>query len=161
MEPTAMLAALETNSTDGFTTSMPFTSNAVLRGSAVMFASAARGDAPELLPFAYALIETKPETCRVNREKCIRVVRALAAANRLIRDQPEEALNYLRARFKTIAPPLLEAAWKVVSAAHAKDLRVKKDDLENAEKVNLVSKLLDPKDKLASYDGLWTDEYVK
>ncbi|HXS40853.1 MAG TPA: ABC transporter substrate-binding protein [Stellaceae bacterium] len=161
MEPTAMLAALETKSIDGFTTSMPITTDAVLRGSAVMFASAAQGDAPELLPFAYALIETKPETCRVNREKCIRVVRALAAANRLIRDQPEEALNYLRARFKTIAPPLLEAAWKVVSAAHAKDLRVTKDELENAEKVNLVSKLLDPKDKLASYDGLWTDEYVK
>ncbi|MGH7033627.1 MAG: ABC transporter substrate-binding protein [Stellaceae bacterium] len=161
MEPTAMLAALETKAVDGFTTSMPFTTNAVLRGSAVMFASAARGDAPELLPFAYGLIETKPETCRANREKCVRVVRALAAANRLIRDKPDEALSYLRDRFKTIDPPLLEAAWKVVSEAHAKDLRVTRAELENAEKVNLVSKLLDPKDKLASYDGLWTDEYVK
>jgi hypothetical protein len=133
----------------------------VLRGSAVMFASAAQGDAPELLPFAYALIETKPETCRANREKCVRVVRALAAANRLIRDKPEEALNDIRDRFKMISPPLLEAAWKVVSQAHAKDLRVTKIELENSEKVNVVSKLLDPKDKLASYDGLWTDQYVQ
>ena len=76
-------------------------------------------------------------------------------------DQPDEALNYLRDRFKTIDPPLLDAAWKVVSQAHAKDLRVTTAELENSEKVNLVSKLLDPKDKLASYDGLWTDEYVK
>jgi len=161
MDPPAMLAALETKAVDGFTTSMPFTTQAIMRGSAVMFASAARGDAPDLLPFAYGLVETKPDTCQANREKCVRVVRALAAANQLIREKPDEALVLLRGRFKEMDPALLEGAWKIVSQSHAMDLRVQPRALENSEKVSLEAKLLDPKDKLASYDGLFTDEYVR
>ena len=161
MDPPAMLAALETKAVDGFTTSMPFTTQAIMRGSAVMFASAARGDAPDLIPFAYGLVETKPATCQANREKCVRVVRALAAANQLIREKPDEALSIVRGRFKEMDPALLEAAWKIVSQAHAKDLRVPIGALENSEKVSLEAKLLDPKDKLASYDGLFTDEFLR
>lgn len=161
MDPPAMLAALETKSVDGFTTSMPFTTQAMMRGSAVMFASAALGDAPELLPFAYGLVQTKPETCKANREKCERVVRALTAANRFIREKPAEALDILRPRFKEIDPALLESAWKVVSQGHAKDLRVTVPELANSERVSLEAKLLDPKDKLSSYDGLFTDEFVR
>jgi NitT/TauT family transport system substrate-binding protein len=160
MDPPAMLAALETKAVDGFTTSMPFTTQAIMRGSAAMFASAARGDAPDLIPFAYGLVETKPATCQANREKCVRVVRALAAANQLIREKPDEALNIVRGRFKEMDPALLEAAWKIVAQAHAKDLRVPIGALENSEKVSLEAKLLDPKDKLASYDGLFTDEFL-
>ncbi len=161
MDPPAMLAALETKAVDGFTTSMPFTTQAVMRDGAVLFASAARGDAPDLLPFAYGLVETKPETCQTNREKCVRVVRALAAASQFIREKPDEALNFLRGRFKEMDPALLEAAWQVVSQAHAKDLRVPPRGLANSEKVSIEAKLLDPKDKLASYDGLFTDEFLR
>ena len=161
MEPSAMLAALETKAVDGFTTSMPITTQAVMKGDAVLFASAARGDAPELIPFAYGLLVTKPATCQANRDKCVRVAHALAAANQFIREKPDEALELLRTRFKEIDPALLAAAWKVVSQSHAKDLRVTTRELENSERVNLEAKLLDPKDKLASYDGLFTDEYVR
>ena len=61
----------------------------------------------------------------------------------------------------TVIPALLAAAWEVVSKAHAKDLRVPLKGLENAEKVSLEAKLLKPEDALKSYDGLYTDEYVK
>jgi len=161
MDPPPMLAAIATKSVDGFTTSLPFTTQAAMSGSAVMFASAARGDAPELLPFAYGLVITKPETCAASRAKCLGVVRALAAATQLIRDKPPEALDYVRARFNVIDPPLLEAAWRVVSQSHAKDLRVGERILENSDKINLAARLLDPKDKLATYDGLFTDEYLR
>jgi len=160
MEPQSMLAALETKQVDGYTTSMPFTTQAVLRGSAMMFASAARGDAPDLLPFAYDLVETKAETCQANREKCARVVRAFAGANKMIHDHPDEALALMRYRFKEMDPALLEAAWKVVSQAMATDLSVPVSGLANSEKVSIEAKLLDPKDKLASYDGLWTNDFI-
>src|SRR5262247_3990487 len=83
MDPSAMLAALETKAIDGYATSLPFTTEAVVKGSAVMLASATV-DAPDLLPFAYGLVYTKPETCTQNRDKCTRLVRALAAANKFI-----------------------------------------------------------------------------
>ena len=160
MDPPAMLPALLTKAVDGFTTSMPYTTEAVLTGAASMFASAAQGAAPDILPFASGLVITKPDTCRSQRDMCLRVVRALARANEMIRDQPDEALRILQNRFKPMKPELLEAAWRVVAPAHTKDLRVAVKGLENSEKVNIEAKLLDPKDKLASYDGLSSDDYI-
>jgi ABC-type nitrate/sulfonate/bicarbonate transport system substrate-binding protein len=161
MDPPAMLGALQTKAVDGFATSLPFTTEAVVKGSAVMFASAAQGAAPDLVPFPYGIIMTKPETCQKTPEKCTRVVHALAAANRMIHDEPDKALAALSARFKQMDPAVLTAAWKTVAAAHATDLRVTDAVLATGEKVNIEAKLLDPKDKIASYDGLYTDQYLK
>jgi hypothetical protein len=88
-------------------------------------------------------------------------VHALAAANRMIHDEPDKALAALSARFKQMDPAVLTAAWKTVAAAHATDLRVTDAVLATGEKVNIEAKLLDPKDKVASYDGLYTDQYLK
>jgi NitT/TauT family transport system substrate-binding protein len=161
MDPPAMLGALQTKAVDGFATSLPFTTEAIVNGAAIMFASAAQGAAPDLIPFPYGLVMTKPETCQTKAEKCARVVRALAAANRMIHDEPDKALGILTARFKTMDPALLAAAWKTVAQSHATDLRVTDALLAQGEKVNIEAKLLDPKDKLASYDGLYTDQYLK
>jgi NitT/TauT family transport system substrate-binding protein len=161
MDPPAMLAALQTKAADGFATSPPYTTQAVLDGTAVMYASAAQGVAPDLIPFPYGLIMTKPETCQKDAEKCRRVIHALAAATKMIHDQPDKALSILSARFKTMDPKVLAAAWKTVSQAHATDLRVTTAELAIADKVNVEAKLLKPEDQLKSYDGLITDKYLK
>jgi len=161
MDPPAMMGALVTKAVDGFATSLPFTTEAVVKGNAVMFASAAQGAAPDLIPFPYGIIMTKPETCAKDREKCARVVRALVAANRMIRDEPEKSLAILSNRFKQMDTSVLAAAWKVVANAHATDLHVTDAILAVGEKVNIEAKLLDPKDKVASYDGLYTDQFLK
>jgi NitT/TauT family transport system substrate-binding protein len=160
MDPSAMAAALETKSIDGYATSLPFTTQAVLAGSAVMLASAVR-DAPDLLPFAYGLVYTKPDTCTKQRDKCVRVARALAAANAFIHDKPDEALALLRKRFDKMDPAVLAAAWQIVAQAHAKDVRVTVPGLDHSQKVSLEAKLLEPKDALAKFDGLYTDEFVR
>ncbi len=160
MEPTAMLAAMESRAIDGYTTSMPFTTQAVLKGSGVVLASAVT-DAPDLIPFAYALLQTRPQVCQENREKCVRMTRALAAAATMIQEKPAEVLEMLRKRFPQMEAPLLNAAWQTVQKAHAKDIRVTLAGLENSEKVSIETGLLDPKDKLKSYDGLFTDEYLR
>ncbi|HKA80122.1 MAG TPA: ABC transporter substrate-binding protein [Xanthobacteraceae bacterium] len=160
MDPSAMLAALETKAIDGYATSLPFTTEAVVKGSAVMLASAV-SDAPDLLPFAYGLVYTRPDTCTKAREKCVRVGRALAAANRFIVDQPQDALALLKKRFDRMDPTVLAAAWQIVAAAHARDLRVTVPGLEHSQQVSLEAKLLEPKDALAKFDGLTTDEFVR
>lgn len=160
MDPPAMLPALENKSIDGYATSLPFTTQAVEKGSAIMLASGAK-DAPELVPFAYGLIYGKPETCKVKRDMCAKMARAFAAASKFINEKPDEALNLLRKRFEKMDPKLLEAAWAVVSKAHGKDIRVTVAGLENSQKVSLEAKLLDPKDALKNYDGLYTDEFLK
>jgi ABC-type nitrate/sulfonate/bicarbonate transport system substrate-binding protein len=159
MDPPAMLPALENKGIDGYATSLPFTTQAVVKGSAVMLASAA-SDAPDLLPFAYGLLYAKPDTCAQNREKCARIVRALAAANRFILERPDEALALLRKRFDKMDPAVLAAAWQVVAMAHARDIKIPVAGLDNSQKVSLEAKLLEPRDALKAFDGLYTDEFL-
>jgi ABC-type nitrate/sulfonate/bicarbonate transport system substrate-binding protein len=161
MDPPAMLGAIQTKAVDGFATSLPFTTEAVLNGSAKMFASAPQGIAPDMIPFPYGLVMARPQTCQQNAEKCRRVVHALAASNQMIHDQPDKALEVLTKRFKTMNPDVLATAWKTVAAAHATDLRVTAAVLAKGDEINAEAKLLDPKDKVASYDGLFTDQYLK
>jgi ABC-type nitrate/sulfonate/bicarbonate transport system substrate-binding protein len=118
-------------------------------------------DATDLLPFSYGLVYTRPDTCSRQREKCARLARALAGANALINDQPAAALDLLRKRFDKMDPAVLAAAWQVVSAAHAKDVRVTIPGLEHSQQVSLEARLLEPKDALAKFDGLFTDEFVR
>jgi ABC-type nitrate/sulfonate/bicarbonate transport system substrate-binding protein len=161
MDPPAMFPAMENKAIDGYTTSMPFTTQAVVKGAAIMVASSTF-DAPELLPFAYALVYTRPNFCAEKRDLCARVARAYAGAARMIQEKPDVVFEtVLKKRFAKMDPDLLAAAWKVAQTAHAKDIRVTVPMLEHSQKVSLDAKLLDPKDALTKYDDLFTDEFLK
>jgi ABC-type nitrate/sulfonate/bicarbonate transport system substrate-binding protein len=160
MDPPAMRPAMLNKAIDGFATSLPFTTEPVFKGEAVMIASAVT-DAPELLPFAYGLVQTKAETCQANREKCLRLGRAYNATLKFMHEKPKEALDMLRKRFPQMDAALLEQAWKTVLAAHATDARVNEAMLRNSEKVNVEAKLLKPEDVTKDYKVTFTDEYVK
>jgi ABC-type nitrate/sulfonate/bicarbonate transport system substrate-binding protein len=161
MDPPAMLPALQSKAIDGYTTSMPYTTQAVVKGAAVMVASSTF-DAPELLPFAYALVYSRPNFCTEKRDLCARVARAYVGAAKMIQEHPDEVYEtVLKKRFAKMDPNLLKAAWKVAQTAHAKDVRVTVPELVNSQKVSLDAKLLDPKDALKSFDDLFTNEFVK
>ena len=86
----------------------------------------------------------------------------MAAAARFIREKPAEALEILRQkRFDKLDPGVLNAAWQVVSKAHAEDARVTVAGLENSQRVSLEAGLLEQKDALKSFDGLFTDEFLR
>lgn len=161
MDPPAMSPALTSKAIDGFSTSLPFTTQAVLRGEAIMLASGVT-DVPDLLPIAYNLIYTRPEVCKEKREMCARLARAYVGAAKMIQEQPQEVFEkILRKRFAKMDPKLLAAAWEVTQAAHAKDIRVTKEQFDNSQKISIDAKLLEPKDIVKNYDGLFTDEFVK
>lgn len=161
MDPPAMGPALESKLIDGYTTSMPFTTQAIVKGTAIMVASSTF-DAPELVPFAYAMVYGMPDFCTKKRDVCARVARAYVGAAKMIQEQPDVVLEtILKKRFPKLDPTLLATAWKVAQKAHAKDVRVSVAMLENSQKVSLVAKLLDPKEALTKFDDLFTDEFVK
>jgi len=128
---------------------------------AKMYASAPEGIAPDMIPFPYGLIMARPQTCKDNPEKCRRMAHALADANKMIHDEPDKALAILSKRFSKMDQTVLKAAWKTVSAAHATDLHVTQKILETGDRMNTEAKLLKPEDKVKSYDGLFTDQYLK
>jgi hypothetical protein len=48
-----------------------------------------------------------------------------------------------------------------VSAAHAKGLRVSLPGLAHSQQVSIEARLLESKDELKSFDGLYTDEFIR
>ena len=74
---------------------------------------------------------------------------------------PAEALEILRKRFDQLDPEMLNAAWQVASKAHAQDARVTIAGLENSQRVSLEAGLLAEKDALKSFEGLYTDEFLR
>ena len=55
---------------------------------------------------------------------------------------------------------MLSAAWKVVAQAHARDIAVPLAGLDHSQRVSIEAKLLDPKDALTSFDGLYSGDYL-
>jgi NitT/TauT family transport system substrate-binding protein len=161
MDPPAMVAALQNGLIDGYATSPPFTTAAVRSGDAVMLASGLT-DAPDLLPFAYALVYARPETCVERRDVCARLGRAFMAAARMVQDRPEDVFEHvLKNRFANMDVELLKAAWERTRLAHANDIRVTADQLENSQKVSVTAGLLASEDAFKSYHRLFTSEFVK
>jgi len=161
MNPPQMLPALVSKQIDGFATSLPYTTEAVYKGNAIMLASGPAADLPEYVPMDYVVLQTRPEVCEKEAAKCEKMARALKGATQFIVDKPDEALEILKKRFSQMDPGLLKAAWAVVSKAHNRSGIVTLKGLENSQKFSLDAGLLEPKDVLKDFSGLYTDKFMK
>jgi ABC-type nitrate/sulfonate/bicarbonate transport system substrate-binding protein len=161
MEPPAMVAALKSKQIDGYTTSMPFSTQSIVNGSAVVIASGPGGDLPDYTPTNYAVLYTRPEVCVKERVKCEKMGRAFKAANNFIHDKPDETWAILKKRFATMDEKLLAAAWEVTKKAHPRDVSIQVPALVKSQKFSLDAGLLEAKDTLSDFKGLYTDEFVK
>jgi NitT/TauT family transport system substrate-binding protein len=161
MAPNSAIAAFQTRQVDGFAMSMPWPLQPVLDGSAVVIASGSDGDPPDMYPFGHNVFVAKPETCERRKAACSRLGQALAEAITVTLDRPDEALALLKKRFPAFDEKLLAAGFAEIRKGAPRPPVITKADLENAELYNIGAGLLKPEEKLKSYDGLYTDEYVK
>jgi NitT/TauT family transport system substrate-binding protein len=161
MAPNSAMAAFQTRQVDGFAMSMPWPLQPVLEGSAVVIASGSDGDPPDMYPFGHNIFVAKPETCERRKSACAKLGKALVEAIDTMLDRPAEALPLLKKRFEAFDEKLLAAGFAEIRKGAPRPPVVGKADLENAELYNVGAGLLKPEEKLKSYDGLYTDEYVK
>ena len=155
-----MPAALDSKAIDGFSASLPWTTMAVATGKAVMIASSPRGDLPELIPFAYGIVMTRPALCRDHAPVCAKMVAGLAAADSYIREHPQDALALLKKRFATIGDDVLAPSFETLRGATAVP-RVDPAALANAEKFSVAAGVLKQEDTVKLMDGLYTNDYVR
>lgn len=161
MQPNAALAAFATQQIDGFAQSLPWTLIPVQAGSARLIASGPNGDPTDLAPFAHNLVITRPETCERRKAICAAVGGGYAEAIGEIQEHPAEALALMQKRFATLDPKLLAIAFAAMRKVSPSPPVVTKAALENAEIFSIDAELLKPEEKLSSYDGLYTDQFVK
>jgi ABC-type nitrate/sulfonate/bicarbonate transport system substrate-binding protein len=161
MAPPTALAAFQSGQIDGFAMSMPWPIGPVLDGKATLIASGADGDPPDMKPFGMASMITKPDTCEKRKSLCMKMGRAITEAAAYLRDRPAESLALLKKRFATLDEKVLAAGFEQIRKATPFPPVTVRGALENGELYNIEAGLLKPEDKLKTYDGLYTDEFVK
>ncbi len=161
MAPISAITAFNSRQVDGFAMSMPWPLQLVLDGTAVEIASGTNGDPPDMVPFAHNLLVARPETCAKRKPICEKMGRAFAQAAAIIRDRPADVLALLKKRFPRFNDKLLAAGFEEVRKGTPSPPIVTQAALENSERLNVDAGLLKPQDQLKSYDGLFTDQFVK
>ncbi|MDB5409327.1 MAG: ABC-type nitrate/sulfonate/bicarbonate transport system periplasmic component-like protein [Rhodospirillales bacterium] len=161
MAATNLLSAMQTKAIDGFSSSMPWTLEPAQNGTAVVIASSPHGDIPSMIPFAYSVLVTRPETCEKRRSVCEKMGRAFVAAAAFIHDQPEATLAILKKRFPAMSDAVLAGSLDLIREATPVPPIVTRQGIENSELFNVDAGVVKREETLKSYDGLFTDAYVK
>src|SRR5215468_12084108 len=161
LQPPNMLAALQSRQIDGFAMAPPWVQKPLLDGEAVMVAGGPDGDPADLAPFANTLVATKPDTCAKRKALCEGVGRTFREAVDVMFDRKDEALALIKKRFPALDDRQLAVAFEDIRKITPRDLRLTSQGFENAERFNVEAGLLQPEDKLKSYDNFFTDEYLR
>ena len=156
-----MLAAMQTRAIDGMSTVLPWTRKGTVEGTTVLVASGAEGDPPHLSPLAFNVVATKPDTCEKRKSLCEKMGRAFAEAMAFIRSDAKGTLAILKKTFANFDDAVLVDAIEVVRKSTPASPAVTAETLANAENFNVEARLMKAEVKLKSYDGLFTDAYVK
>ena len=110
---------------------------------------------------AFNVVATRPETCEKRKSICQKMGRAIAEAMHYVRTDAQGTLAILKKTFASFDDAVLAAAIEVIRKSTPVSPAVTAAALENAENFNVEARLMKADEKLASYDGLSTDAFVK
>lgn len=157
----AMMAAFQNKQIDGMSNSPPWPLRPVVEGASVVIASGPSGDPPNAVPFAYNVVLTRPETCEKRRSVCMKMGQVFKEAMAYLHSHPDETKAILQKRFPKLSPELIAAAFEELRKSAPKVPVVTREALSNADDFNIEAGMMKPEAKLKSYDGLYTDAFVK
>jgi ABC-type nitrate/sulfonate/bicarbonate transport system substrate-binding protein len=160
MQPPNMVAAFETKQIDGFAMTPPWPEVVLTEGSAVLVASGPDGDPPNL-PLVNSVLLTRHEVCEKRKSVCEKIGHAYAQAAEVIRDHPDQAIGVLKKRFPKLDAKTVDAAFAVLQKITPVPPAATLDGIRNNETFNVMAGLLKPEEQLKSFDGLFTDQYVR
>lgn len=161
LQPADMLGAFDRKAIDGFSNGPPWPQKVETEGTGVFIAGGIQGDPPGINPLAFNVIVARPQYCQEHRSICQKMGRAMIDAANFIQDHPAEALAFIKKRFEQVGDAAVTKAFNQVREATPRMPSVTAVQLANADKLNLDAGLMKPEDKVQSYDGLFTDEFLK
>ena len=161
LQPADMLGAMERKAIDGFSNGPPWPEKVLSEGKAVLVASGVKGDPPGIDPLAFNVVVTRPQFCKDHASVCTKMGHSMVDAAKFIQDHPDEVMTFLHKRFPDIAMPALKASFDVVREVTPLDPAVVEAGLAHADQLNVDAGLMKSDDKVQSYDGLYTDRFVR
>jgi NitT/TauT family transport system substrate-binding protein len=161
LEGNAMWAAFQSRQIDGMSNSPPWPLKPVVDGLSVVIASGPEGDPPNAIDFAYNVILAKPETCEKRRALCVGMGQVMKEAVAYMHSHPTEVLAILGKKFPNLESKLIAAAFAEILKSTPKVPVVTRQALANADDFNIEAGMMKADTKLTSYDGLYTDAFLK
>ncbi len=161
MQPPEFMAAFARKAIDGFSNSPPSIQQVVLDGTGVIVSDSAKGEPTEFSPVSSTLFLSRASFCAAQRPICEKMVQGVVDAVRIIRTQPAETLAILKARFPAYDEKVLNAAYEMVKAMTPDPPVTTAKELENGDLMNIAAGFMRPEDKLANYNDLVDNNFVK
>ena len=161
LAPPDTMAAFSRHALDGFVAGTPWPQQVLQNGTAVVVASPMLGDPDWIAPNGSGVVITRPQVCAEHRSVCVKMGHGLVAGAKFIHEKPADALALMRKHFDKIDPAVVELSFKAVLAGTPVRPILVAQVLANSERLNVESGLMAPEDQIKSYDGLFTDEFVK
>ena len=161
MQPPNMMAALKTGAIEGFTMSVPWPVMASREGAAVTLVSIPRGDLPEMTPFAFILVVTRPGFCDSKASVCRKLVAGYKRALALVHDKPTEALAALRKKFDRIDPAVLADSFELARVATSRTGLIDEAGMKHAIDFQVDAGAMSADEKVPSLSGFYTNKFVQ
>lgn len=161
MQPPEFMAAFAAKKIDGFSNSPPFVEQVVLDGSGVMISDSRIGEPKEFSPVSAALLLGRADFCATAKPVCEKMVHGIYEATQIIRDKPQDALAVMKAHFGTYDDKVLKAAYETVKAMTPNPPVTTPKDLENGDNMNIAAGFMKTEDKLADYQALIDNQFIK
>jgi hypothetical protein len=133
----------------------------VANGSAVVVVDGTNNEPKDLMPLAAGLVLTRPQLCVDHRSICEKMGRSIAQAAKFLVERKDDSLAILRKRFPKTDDAVLRSAYDAVSRMTNNPPAITIQALQNGDRMNDEAGLLKPEDRVSSYDGLFTNEFLK
>jgi ABC-type nitrate/sulfonate/bicarbonate transport system substrate-binding protein len=156
-----LTAAFARHAIDGISFSMPYPLQAVHDGDAVIVADGTNREPQEFMPLAAGLLLTRPQLCSDHRSICEKMTHSLVLAVKFLLQRKDDSLAILQKRFPQTDPAVVRNAYDAVARMTNDPPVITTIGLQNGDKMNAAAGFLKPEDALSSYDGLYTNEFVR
>ena len=159
--PEAGLAALKNHTTEGYVQGPPWTEIATHQGIGVPLSSAITGDLPELNPVAYNIVVTRTGLCDKKPTVCQKLMAGYTEAMKFMHSNPEESIAILQKKMPKVDPGVLRNSFKLIAKLTPDTTKINLEGLAHAQELMIVGGMIKASQKLASFDGIYTNKYAE
>jgi NitT/TauT family transport system substrate-binding protein len=159
--PFDLLAAFSRKAYDGISFALPYPLQLVDDGSAVLVVDGTSNEPKDLMPLAAGLLMTRPQVCADHRSICEKMGHSTVQSIDFLLHRKDDSIAILAKRFPQANDAVLHGAYDAVVRMTQSPPSVTAAALANGDKLNDEAGLLKPEDQVKSYEGLFTNEFLK
>jgi ABC-type nitrate/sulfonate/bicarbonate transport system substrate-binding protein len=156
-----LIAAFQRGAIDGVSFSLPYSLELAHSGAAVIVADGTDKEPAQFLPIAAGLLLTRPQLCEEHRSVCEKMTHSMVLASKFMLQKKDESIAILQKRFPKTDPAVVRASYDAVARMTNDPPAVTVQALKNGDLMNEQAGFMKKEDVLASYDGLYTNDFIK